>query len=110
MTVVVHHGAHLSQHRTSGDDVAGLEGAVLHQQRGHGAFGFVEVGLDHGAAGQTIRVGLQVFHFGDQQQHLQQLVDVFALDGAHRHHHHIAAPVFRQQVLLRQLLLHPLGR
>ena len=66
--------------------------------------------LDHGAASHAIGVGLQVFHLSNQQKHLEQFVDVFSLDGTHRHHHHIAAPVFRQQALLGEFLLHPIRR
>ena len=79
----------------------------MHQQGGDGALGFVEVGLDHGALRHPIGVGLEVFHLGDQQDHLQQLVDVLALDGAHGHHHGVAAPVFGHQVETGELLLHP---
>ena len=67
------------------------------------------MGLDHGAAGHAIRVGLEVFHLRHQQDHLQQLVDVHTLEGAHRHHHGVAAPVFSHQFEPRELLLHPIG-
>ena len=68
------------------------------------------MGLNHGALGETIGVGLEVFDLGHQQDHLEQLVDVLASEGAHRHHHGAAAPVFGHQILAGELLLHPLRR
>ncbi len=106
---VIHHGPHLAEHRTGRQHVAGPQGAVLHQQGGHRTLGLVEVGLDHGAAGHAIRVGLEVFHLRDQQDHLQQLVDVLTLDGADRHHHGVATPVFCHQFEGRELLLDAVG-
>ena len=67
------------------------------------------MGLDHGAPGHAVGVGLQVLHFADQQDHLQQLVDVLSLDGAHRHHHGGAAPVLGHQIETGELLLDPVG-
>ena len=107
---VVHHRLDLAEHMAGGHHIASPQGAVLDQQRGHRTLGLVQVGFDHGALGHPVGVGLQVLHFGDQQDHLQQLVDVEALDGTHRHHHHIAAPVLGHQALAREFLLDPLGR
>ena len=67
------------------------------------------MGFDHGALGHPIRIGLEVFDLSDQQDHLQEFVDVFALDGAHRHHHDVAAPVLGYQVKARELLLDAVG-
>ena len=68
------------------------------------------MGLDHGALGETVRVGLEVFDLRHQQDHLEQVVDVLAPEGAHRHHHGAAAPVFGHQVLAGEFLLHPFRR
>ena len=92
---VIHHGSNLAEHRTCGQNIASAEGAVLDQQGGYGALGFIQVGLNHGAACQAVGIGLQVFDIGDQQDHFQQFVDVLALDGAYRHHHGVATPILR---------------
>jgi len=68
------------------------------------------VSFDHGSAGGAVWVGLKVFHLSHQEQHFEKLVDVFALDGANRHHHHISTPFFSEEILLRELLLHPVCR
>ena len=104
LAVVIDHGADLAQDRASGQNIAGAQGAVLDQQGRHRALRLIEVSLDHGAAGHAVWVGLQVFHFGDQQDHLQQLVDVLALDGAHRNHHGVAAPVLSDEFVGGELL------
>ncbi|CAE21704.1 possible (AF261103) unknown [Myxococcus xanthus] [Prochlorococcus marinus str. MIT 9313] len=66
--------------------------------------------LDNGAFGQTVRVGLQILNFGDQQNHLEKFVDVLALDGTYGNHHHITSPLFGEQVLIRKFLLDPFWR
>ena len=57
------------------DDVADLEGARLDERRRGGAAALVELGLDDGADGVALRVGLQLLEVGDEQDHLDQLVE-----------------------------------
>ena len=81
----------------------------MDQQGGYGALGLIQVGLNHGAACQAVGIGLKVFDIGDQQDHFQQFVDVLALNCAHRHHHGVATPILRHEVVAGEFLLDPIG-
>ncbi len=50
---------------------------------------------------------LQFHHFGLERHHLEQLIDAGALGGGNRTDDRVAAPVFRREFLLLQLLLDP---
>ena len=64
----------------AGDDrVADAEGAVLHQHGGHRAAALLQLGLDDGAARGPVRVGLELQHFGLEQDGLEQLLDAFVV-------------------------------
>ena len=64
---------------TGDERVADLEGALLHEDRGHRATADVEVGLEHDAAGPTVGVGPEVLELGDDEQVLEQVVDAEVL-------------------------------
>ena len=81
----------------------------MDQQGGHGPLGLIQVGLNHGAPCHAIGIGPKVFDIGDQQDHFEKFVDVLALDGANRHHHGVATPVIRHEVVAGQFLLDPIG-
>jgi hypothetical protein len=55
--------------------VAGTQGSVLNQYRRHRAAPGIQLGLDHMAAGQFVRIGFEFQDLGLQQNHLQQFVD-----------------------------------
>ena len=57
----------------------------------------------------TRRIGLQVLHFRNQQNHFEHQVEVLVRLGGYRHHDRVAAPIFRQQAAIGELLLDPLG-
>src|SRR5690606_33738333 len=66
------------------------------------------LGLDHHTAGTLVRIGLQFLHLSHQQDHLQKIVDSFALQGRHRDEDRIAPPFLGNEAVLGQLLLHPI--
>ena len=84
------------------------QGAVAHQNGGYRTAPAVELGFDHGSHGRTARVGLQVAHIRHEQNHFQQQIEVLLGFGGNRHHDRIAAPIFRQQAAVAELLLDPL--
>ena len=86
-----------------------MEGAVLYQQRGHGAAALVQTGLDHSALRRAVGVGLQLAHLGGQRQHLQQIIHAHAGLGGDGAHDGVAAPLLAHQAVLGQLLLDALG-
>ena len=107
--LIVAHGTHTAHSGTGNDAVALAQGTVLHQNGGDGALALVQTGFHHGALGAAVGVGLQLLHFRHQIDVLQQLVNAHAGHGRNGHADHIAAPGFRNQLILGQLLHHALG-
>ena len=105
LAAVVDHRADLAVGRARDDGIADAECAVLHQHRRHRAAPFVELRLDDDAAGVAVRVRLQLLHFGDEQDRLQQVVDADLFFRGNRNHDDVAAPFLRHQLMLGQLLL-----
>ena len=56
-----------------------------------------------------VRVSLEILQVGNQQDHLEQQVKVLFGFCRDRHHDRVAAPVFRQQTAIGELLLNPIG-
>ena len=106
---VVHHRAHTADRHTRHQHIAGVQRAVLHQHRRNGAAAFIQPRFDHRTLGGTIGVGFQLFHLGDQQNRFQQGIQALAGFRRHRHADHIAAPLFGNQLILGELLFHPVG-
>ena len=52
-----------------------FERAALDQDRDHGAAAGIELGLDHRARGGGVGVGAELLELGDEQDHLEQLVE-----------------------------------
>ena len=91
------------------DDVADPQRAALHQHRRHHAAAPVELGLDDRAVRLAVRVGPEIEQLGLELHRLDQLVEVGALDGAHRHRQDVAAELLEHDVVAQELLLHPVG-
>jgi hypothetical protein len=54
---------------------------------------------------RTIGIGFEILQIRYQQNHLEQQIETGFGTGRNGHHHHIAAPVLRQQIAVGQLLL-----
>ena len=85
------------------DDVAGPERAVLHDQLGDHAAVLVHLGLQAGAAGRAVGVGLVLVQFGHREQGHDQFVQARALGGAGLDDFRFAAPFAGQQLVFRKL-------
>ena len=109
LAVVVDERPHATPGRAGDERLADLEGAALHEQGGHRATADVEVRLEHDARGAAVGVGLEVLDVGDEEERLEQVVDAVAVEGRHRDHLGVAAPVLRDEAVLGELLLHPVG-
>ena len=103
--MVIKQGAYLAVNRAHNERVADSQGAILDQHRRHGAAPAVQFGFQNRPAGQALGVGLQSLHFGDEQNHFQQQVEVLALLGRNLHRHGLPAPFFRHQIKVGQLPL-----
>src|SRR5699024_10403183 len=65
---------------------------------------FIELCINHRAESWFIRVCFQFFHFCNEQNHLEQIIDAFSSNGRNRNKDCIPAPIFRNQFVLCQLL------
>src|SRR5262249_17054312 len=61
---------------TGNDEVAAAKGATLHQHGRDGPATAVELGLDDGALGRPVRIGLEIEDFRLQRDGFEQPVDV----------------------------------
>ena len=109
LAFVVKHGADFSEDRAAKEEIAGAERAVLHEHGGDSAAAAIHAGFEHGAAGRSVRIGLQLAHIGDEQNHFEQFIEILFLFGGNFHHHRVAAPFFRHQAAIGKLALHTLG-
>ena len=109
LATVVHHRADTTSVLTSDDVVTDAQRAFLHEDGSHRAATLVELGLNDSAFGAAVGGGLEVGDFGDEQHGLEQLVDVHAGLGRHRQHDRVAAPLFRHEPILGELLHDALG-
>ena len=107
--LVVHHGAHTAYRRAGNDDIALAERAVLHEDSHNRAAAFVEAGFDDGALRGAVRIGLELLDLGENREVFQQVVNAHTGFGRDRADNGIAAPLLRNQVVLRELLLDALG-
>ena len=92
-----------------GHDLADLERAGLDEHGGDVATALVDLRLDDRADRVAIGVRLEVLEVGDEEDHLHEVVDAGALLGADRDGDHVAAVLLDEDVVVGQLLLHPVG-
>ena len=76
---VVEHGTDLAEGVADDVGIAGAESPVLHEDRGDGAAAAIEFGLDDGAYGGTVGLGLLFVDVGDEADHLFEFVEVDVL-------------------------------
>ena len=108
-TLVVGHHADAAHGSAGDENIALLEGAVLHQKGGHGASGLIQPRFDDHALGQTVGIGLELLHLGGEDDHFQKLVDALACLGGDGADDGLAAPLLGHQVVLGELLLDAVG-
>ena len=77
--------------------------------RGHRTASAIELGFEHHADGGTLGIGLQLLQVGNQADHFHQQVEIGLLLGRDIDEHRVAAPVFRHQAAIGELLLHAIG-
>ena len=106
---IVEHGAHFSVDVAHDKIVAGVERAVLHQHRGHRAAAAIQFGFEHHAGRRTLRRRLQFPQIGDQADHFHQQIQIRFLLGRNVDENGVAAPLFRHQAAIGELLLHAVG-
>jgi hypothetical protein len=106
---VVEHRADFAPSFAHDQDVAALERALLHQDGCHGTAPFVQLRLDNCALKFGFWIRLQFRQLRHKQNHLQQGIYALTRDGGNRHTNRVAAPRFRHQLVLGELLHHAVG-
>ena len=87
-----------------------FERAVLDQHGGHRSASAIELRFEHHAGGSAFRSGLELCKIGDQADHFHQQIEVGFLLRGNVDEDRLAAPVFRHQAAIGELLLHALGQ
>jgi hypothetical protein len=98
---VVEQRADLAIHRAGDEQVPFVERAVLNEDGRHWTAATIELRLEHGALRHALGVGLHVGNVGDEQQHLEQLIEVLLLPRGHFDRDGRSAPFFRHQSEVR---------
>ena len=83
--------------------------AVLHEHGRDRTAAAIELRFEHGALRAALRIGLEVGDVGDEQDHLEQLIEVLALARRDLDRDRRAAPFFGHQAEVRQLALDAFG-
>ena len=90
------------------DGVSYVECSLLYENCCDRTFSFIQLCLDHKTSCRAVRVSLKLHHFRCQEDHLKQLRDPFFCVRGHGDKDRASAPVFRDQLILCQLLFHAL--
>ena len=104
---IVDHGADATEDHAADEVVAHAKGSVANQNGCHRTTAAIEFGFEHGRHRGPGRIRFEVLNFSYQQDHFEQQIEVFLGAGRNRNHNHIAAPVFREQAPIGELLLDP---
>ena len=76
LAAIVEHRAHASEHRSADEIIADVQRAVAHQHRRHRTAAAIELRFEHRAHGGPRRIGLQILHIRDQQNHFEQQIQI----------------------------------
>ena len=95
--------------RTGDEGVADLERAALDQDADDRAAAGVELGLDHGARGRRVGVGAELLELGDQQDHVEQVVEALVGLGGDVAVDRVAAPVLGREAVGGELVADAVG-
>jgi len=109
LTAIIDHSPNFAENGTGDDAITDPESAILDEQGSHGAFGAIEVSFDDGSLRQAIGVSDQFLHFCHQEDHFQQIIEIFTPQGANGNHDRLTAPIFGHQSLFGQFLFNPVG-
>ena len=105
-SAIVKHGAHFAVDVADDEVVAGTQRTILHEHSRYGAATAIEFGFEDHATRAAVRRSLQLFQISDQTNHFHQQVQVRFLFRRDVHKDSAAAPFFRYQSPVCELLLH----
>ena len=95
--------------RAGDQRVADLERAALDEDADDRAAAGVELGLDHGARGGRVGVGAELLELGDEQDHVEQVVEAFVGLGRDVDVDGLAAPLLGGEAVGGELVADPVG-
>ena len=106
LAVIVDQRAHLAPFAARDENIADAQCAATHQNGGHGAAAFFQLGFDNGAFGGTIGIGFEVENFRLQQNRFQQFVEAHFGLGGNFNRQNFAAHFLDLNIMLQQFLPH----
>src|SRR5690606_19801086 len=102
----VEHRTHTAEFLPRDDRIAGLQGAALDEHRSDRTASLLHAGLHNDTGGRAGVSGLELEHVRLQENRIEQLIDALARTGGYVHEQRIAAPLFGQHVVLREIVAH----
>src|SRR5271168_4530978 len=100
---IVEHGADFAEDGAADEKVAGIQSAVLHENRGHRAAAFIDPGFEHRTACRSVGVGFQFAQIGDEKNNFEKFVDALLLLGGNFDEFGVAAPFGGHQAVFGEL-------
>ena len=82
-----------------------MQRTVLHEDGRNRAAALIEARLNDGALCGTVRVRLELLHFRNEQNHFKEIIDTHFGVCGNRDARHVAAPLFRHELVFGELLL-----
>src|SRR3984893_866250 len=107
--MIVEKRAHFAINGANDEDVAGVQGAVLHKNGGNRAAAAIDAGFENRAAGRRAWIGAKLAQIGNEQDPFEELVEIFLFARGDFDDYGIAAPFFRHQAAIGKLTLNAFG-
>ena len=105
LALVVLEGPNAAERRADDDDVAHSQRARLNQRGCHRPAALVELGFDDRPDRRALGIRLELLEVGNEQGHLEQVVEAGARSRADRHQRNVAAVFLDDDAGLRKLVL-----
>src|SRR5262249_49238526 len=102
---IIKHRAHFSENRAADEEVAGVQRAVLNQDRRDRTAALVDARFQYSADSRRVRIRLELTQIGDEQQRLEELVDTGLILRRDFDQFGVAAPLRGQQTKVSELTL-----
>ena len=105
LALVVDHGTNLTECRTGRDEISNVKRSLLYQHIGNGTSAAVQLRLQNQSSCKTVRVRLQLHDICLQKDGIQKVLHADAGLCRDIDKFSLSAPVSRNQLILRKLLL-----
>ncbi len=110
LAAIVEHGADFAVGVADDEIVAGVEGAVLHEDGGDGAAAAIELGFEDDAAGGAAGSGFELLEIGGEADHFEEEIEIGFLFGGDVDEDGFAAPLFGDEAAIGELLFDAIGQ